>query len=220
MKLVFYGGGLYDFNKDLNQRSAVLTARKNPLITYIPAQSYGAEEDFMEFVRGFRPLRLNRFLFFPIDRTFDRVLLREVMKSDIIHLSGGNTFYFIRYLRENGLISLLKDFVSQGRVLTGLSAGGIMMGPTIKSASYPNFDRDDNDEGPMSWRGLNLTKFEFFPHYRNSRRYEQELLRQSKRGPHPILAAPDYSGIVLNGENTEFLGRIYCFCRGKRIVLC
>ena len=218
MKLVFYGGGLYHFNRDLNERSALLSGKDNPLITYIPADSYGAEEDFMEFVRGFRPLRINRFLFFPIDRAFDKVLLREAMKSDIIHLSGGNTFYFLKHLRHSGLFSRIKHFVKRGGVLTGLSAGGIMMGPTITPASYPEFDKDDNDDGLLNWKGLCLSRFEFFPHYKNSRRYEEVLLKQSRKIPGPVLAVPDYHGIVLNGDHMEFFGQIYCFHRGRRTV--
>ena len=192
--------------------------KKSPLITYIPSYSYGAEEDFREFVEGFKSFRLSRFLYFPIDQSPDNTLLKEVFKSDMIHLSGGDTFYFLKYLKKSEAFFLLKKFVKKGGTLTGLSAGGIIMGPSIAPASYPEFDCDENSENLTNWAGLNLSHFEFFPHYKNSYRYERELLKQSLKISKPILAVPDYSGIIINGNNIEFLGRIYCFHDGIKSI--
>ena len=218
MKLVFYGGGSYNYNRKLNERTLALAGEKNPLITYIPSYSYGAEEDFREFVRGYRPFHITRFLYFPLDQNIDKTLLREVLKSHIIHLSGGDTFYFLKYLKKKGIFGLLKRFVQRGGILTGLSAGGIIMGPVITAASYPPFDCDENTENLTDWKGLSLTKFEFFPHYKNSHRYERELRKQSCKTKAPLMAVPDYNGIVVNGENVELLGRIYCFVRGEKVT--
>ena len=218
MKLVFYGGGFYEYNKRLNERAVLLTKKKNPLITYIPSYSYGAEQDFMEFVYSFDSSKVTKFLYFPVDRRFDKTLLKEVLTSDMIHLSGGDTFYFLKHLKKSGFLVSLKHFVHKGGVLTGLSAGGIIMGPEITPASYPAFDKDDNEEGLKDWSSIGLSKFEFFPHYKNSHRYERELLKQSKKTESPLLGVPDYNGIIIDGDKIEFFGRIYCFHAGKKSV--
>ena len=216
MKLVFYGGGSYEDNKDLNERCLSLMGKKNPLATYIPAYSYGAEDDFKEFIRAFRFYRVRRFLYFPVDQAFDRILLRAVLKSDMIHLSGGDTYYFLKHLKKSGVFHHLKVFVKRGGLLTGLSAGGIVMCPDITPAGYPEFDRDDNEEGLTNLVGMNLARFEFFPHYKNSPRYEEELLRQSKKTAFPLLGVPDYNGLVVDGHRMEFFGRVHCFLDGKK----
>src|SRR5690606_14360295 len=100
---------------------------KDPVITYIPACSIDAEGDFLEFAESFQKLGVGRFIYFAIDMPLDQTMLQQVMKSDIIHLSGGNTYYFLRTLRKARLLKSLKDFVKRGGVLTGLSAGGIIM---------------------------------------------------------------------------------------------
>ena len=219
MRLVFYGGGHESENFELHKLSIKLTEKSSPTITYIPAQSYGAEEDFREFVKCFKKLGVKKFLFSPIDHYMSSVLKDEILTSDMIHLGGGNTYYFLHYLRKAKLFSSLKKFAKEGGVLTGLSAGGILMTPKISTASYPAFDCDENDEGITDMRGMNLVNFEFFPHYKNSKRYNIELEKESKKLKYPIYACPDHSGIVYNNGDFEFVDRCYVFVKGDRIKL-
>ena len=63
--------------------------------------------------------------------------LSELLKSDLIFLGGGNTFYFLKHLKSTGLIDELKTFAANGGVLCGLSAGAIIMTPHVHTASFP-----------------------------------------------------------------------------------
>jgi len=186
VKLVFYGGGYPEDNIELNRLTLEMSGVKDPVITYIPACSIDAEGDFLEFAESFQKLGVGRFLDDAIDMPLDQTMLQQVMKSDIIHLSGGNTYYFLRTLRKARLLKSLKDFVKRGGVLTGLSAGGIIMTPDIRSAGYPTFDCDENDEGLRDLKAMKLVNFEYFPHHRISKRYEIDLLKQSKKIKYPI----------------------------------
>lgn len=219
MKLVFHGGGHTEDNIELNRQALRMCGDKDPVVTFIPACSIDAEGDFLDFARGFQSLGVGRFLYFPVDVPFDQTMLQQVLKSNIIHLSGGNTYYFLRSLRRARLLPRLREFVKRGGVLTGLSAGGIIMTPDIRAAGYPSFDCDDNDEGLRDLRAMKLVNFEYFPHYRNSRRYEIELLRQSKKLAYPIYAVPDGNGIVVEGNQLSFHGKIFCFHRGRKTII-
>ena len=146
MNLVLYSGGSYDENLSLDKIALKLVNSRRVLrLTYIPADSLYAEEEFHEFVKHYKKLGVKKFLFFPIDINYSSILLEEVFKSDIIFLGGGNTFYFLKFLRRKKLFARFKDFVKRGGVLTGLSAGGIIMTPNIMTAGFPSFDKDDND---------------------------------------------------------------------------
>ena len=59
---------------------------------------------------------------------------------------GGNTFYFIKHLRRSGIFNRLIEYANNGGILTGLSAGAIMTTPNIMTASFPPWDRDDNED--------------------------------------------------------------------------
>lgn len=217
MKLVLYGGGAGEDNHELDAAAIKLAGKAYPQMTYIPSASFGGEIDFKDFVGNFASFEMTKFIYFPVDMPFDKTLADEAFKSDIIHLGGGNTYYFLYYLRKHKLISRLRNFVKEGGVLTGLSAGAILMTPVIETAGFPSFDCDKNEENITNLRGLNLVKFEFFPHYRSSHRYDKELIRYSKRCNVPLFACSDGAGLVVEGDCFKSIGKTVLFSKGQKI---
>lgn len=220
MKLVLYSGGHDWENARLDDELIKLCNKKKPQITFIPSCSYLCESDFRDFINQYKKYNISKFLYFPVDNSaVSQILKEEVFKSDIIHLSGGNTFYFLKHLRKSKLLGPLMDFVKRGGILTGLSAGAIIMTRTIETASMPDFDRDDNDDNLTNLKSMGLVKFDFFPHYKNSKRYDLELLKFSKNRISPLYACPDGAGIIIDGNVTTFVGKVYCFYQGKKFLL-
>jgi dipeptidase E len=219
MKLVLYSGGHDYENIQLDKHLIDLVHSESPQITYIPSCSYLCDADFHDFIKQYERFGIHNIINFPIDQPFTEVLKNEVLKSDVIHLSGGNTYYFLKHLRKAKMLGELKKFVKKGGVLTGLSAGAIIMTKTIEMAGIPEFDRDDNDENLKNLSAMNLVDFEFFPHYKNSRRYDVELLGYSKTLDAPIYACPDGSGIVVKNNEISFVGKTYCFFQGKKFIV-
>jgi len=219
MRLVFYGGGDEEENISLNHALIKLVRSSNPVITYIPACSYDADIEFSYFARHFKKFHISRMINFPVDIPFTDILLNEVLKSDIIYLGGGNTFYFLKTLKEVGLIPKFKKYALEGGILSGLSAGAIIMTPNVKTASFPAFDCDLNEEKLKNFSSMNLVDFEFFPHYKNSIRYEDELKKYSNKINRPLYACPDGCGIILDQDKISFIGKNYCFYKGKKILL-
>ena len=142
---------------------------------------------------------------------------RHLLSSDVVYLSGGNTFHYLMHLRRSGLFSVLREFANRGGVLAGLSAGAILATPNIGLAAYPPFDRDENEVGlPESrWGALDLVDFEFFPHFRRSRRYREALLSYSGQSRYPLYACSDGSGIVVEGDRFTAHGDVWLFDRGQ-----
>jgi len=219
VKLVFYSGGDFEENYELDKLTLSLCDTNTPKMTFIPSCSYESEYDFKHFVDQFSRHGVSQFLHFPIDIPFDTTLLKEAFKSDVIHLDGGNTFYFLKYLRSSGMMPLLKEFVAKGGILTGLSAGGIIMTPQISTAGFPEFDRDDNDVRLHNLKGMNLVRFEFFPHYKNSKRYDRDLRAHSLTLDHPLYGLPDGSGIIIEDHSVKFHGPCYGFFKGKKMII-
>jgi dipeptidase E len=219
MKLVLYSGGDDNDNLVLDKELVKLSNKSNPTITFIPSSSYFIESEFLEFASQFQKYRVNRLINFPVDVEFSEVLKKEVLKSDIIYLGGGNTFYFLKHLRQSNMMQDLKDFVSRGGILAGLSAGAILMTPTIGLAGEPHFDRDDNDDNMKNLKSLGLLKFEFFPHYKNSMRYDKALKNYSLRSKRRVYASADGCGIIVDGENIKFIGKTFLFHDGVKIQI-
>ncbi len=219
MKLVLYSGGDARANRVLDDELIRMVDVKNPLMAYIPASSYLSEIEFQHFVDQYRRFRVKRFLHFPVDVPFDRTLFREVLKADIIHLGGGNTFHFLLWLRKTKMLEALRDYVHHGGILTGLSAGAIMMTPDITTAAMPSFDRDENHDNIKNLESLGLLEFDFFPHYKNSPRYDSEFRKLTRKSKRMLYACPDGAGIVVDGERKTFVGPTWLFQDGKKLAL-
>lgn len=219
MKLVLYSGGDDKDNQQLDRGFVDLIGKKNPVVTFIPSSSYLSDQEFKVFVRHYSRYKITKFIHFPIDMPFDRIMFQEVMRSDAIHMGGGNTFYFLNSLRKAKLLKDLKIFVERGGVLTGLSAGAIMMTENIEMAAYPEFDRDENIVGLKNLSALNLVDFAFFPHFKNSARYDVAFKRYSKMKKKVIYACPDGAGIIANDGELRFIGKTFAFIDGHKLSM-
>ncbi len=219
MKIVLYSGGAEKENRFLNQRALELTGVDVPKVTFIPSSSYYAEEDFKYFVDEFSKLGVQRFMHFCVDTPFTKTLLNEVLRSDLIFLGGGNTFYFLKHLKKHKMFGHFKKFLKRGGVLCGLSAGAIVLTPHVHTASFPHFDRDENPWDMKNLSAMRLVNFEFFPHYKNSKRYDDELLHHSKKSNLPLYACPDGGGIIIEKEQLTFCGKGHVFFQGKKFTI-
>jgi dipeptidase E len=219
MNLVFYSGGNDQENHLLDKSFVEILDKKNPVITFIPSSSYLSDQEFKSFVRHYSKFKISRFIHFPIDVPFDKILFQEVMRSDAIHMAGGNTFYFLHHLRKMKLLPQLRSFAQKGGVLTGLSAGAIMMTENIEMAAYPEFDRDENIVNIKNLTALNLVDFLFFPHFRNSPRYDAVFKSYTKKNSKIIYACPDGAGIVVRENELRFIGKCYAFSEGKKFTI-
>lgn len=214
MSLVLYSGGYYADNELLNRACLDATGKALPRITYIPSSSDYGVEDFREFVQAFEIVRPCEFVFFPIDTPFTAEMRSRAFESDVIFLSGGNTFYFLKNLRRLGLLKDLRHAHVEGKVLAGLSAGAILLTPNINTASFPKFDCDENFVGLRNFAALQLAPFEFYPHYVQSDRYRKALLTASRRTKNPIYAAPDGCGLVISSGDFRVVGSAHVFHKG------
>ncbi len=221
MNLVFYSGGQSPANHKLHQnvyRLARKKKKKGPLlITYIPFCADGAAPFFHRFCRRFRSNGFERFYTVSFDTNPLREEIDVALRSDVIYLAGGNTFYFLKHLRKSGVEPLLAAFARRGGVLAGLSAGGLILSPTIKSAGDPLLDPDENEVGLKNLNALGLVDFEFAPHFEFTPRSYHAHLSYSKKTKHPVMAVPDGSGLVVENGVTRVIGEAVYLHQGRAI---
>ena len=199
--------------------SAMLTDKQNPLITFIPSDSDDYKNEFQAFKKKFRRMGFTRFVYLLADKKLSVSQKKNLLKSDAIFLGGGNTFYFLKHLREQGLLTQLRAYAKKGGILLGLSAGSIMMTANIKTAEVPSEEADDNDVGITDLKALNLAPFEFSPHYEFSKSIDAELKEYSKTKSKPIYACADGEGIIVKNGKIQFIGKVKAFHRGKKFLV-
>lgn len=218
MKLALYSGGDNVVNEKIDKELVKLLPA-NPSITYIPAVSGKHEYYFPIFQNYFAKYGITKTNFFLADKPFSEAQLNELLSSDAIYLSGGNTYSFLNTLKQKGLIPKIREFVNNDGVLIGVSAGSLLQTPNINLAALPSFDCDENTVGLEDLDAIGLVDFEFFPHYPNTQDYDNEIFEYSKSNGRPIYACPEGSGIIVKDDKPTFHGQVYKFEHGKKDII-
>lgn len=124
----------------------------------------------------------------------------ELSTYQAVYVGGGNTFYLLHKLKENGFDKKLAAAVENGLVYVGMSAGSIVAGPTIETAA----PFDPNDIGIKDFSGMNLTAHIVVPHYSEKRK---EIVKKFQEIlPYEIVAVKDTQALAVWGDKKEIVG--------------
>lgn len=82
---------------------------------------------------------------------------------DVIYVCGGNTFKLMKFAREVNFDREIKSLLQRGGVYVGVSAGSVIVGPSISIAN--EVEPDPNDIGLEDLTGFNIINLIILPHY-------------------------------------------------------
>ena len=88
---------------------------------------------------------------------------RDFNSYGIIYVCGGNTFKLLKFAREANFKNSIENLMNRGGVYIGVSAGSIIVGPSITIAN--EVEPDPNDIGLEDLTGFNITNLIILPHY-------------------------------------------------------
>ena len=120
----------------------------------------------------------------------DAKRVADLLACDAIHLTGGNTYRFLRWLQATDLLGALRKYTLGGGVLVGTSAGSLLM---TRDISIAQLSPDDASLGPTSRKAAGPCRL--FSFGRTTKRPELDLKSMTYlSGIIPRLACPDGSG--------------------------
>ncbi len=163
MKRILLFSSLTESNRKIILNQLFPLALQNKVFSYVPSNGVKGSE---LYIKQWRLIAQDyNAEFNVIDNSINDVEeQRKLLYSNIVLLSGGNTFGLLQNLRSSGLDKSIKEFVKKSDfVLSGFSAGALVLTPTIEICSLPDFD--ENLVGLKDLTGLGIVDFEVFPHY-------------------------------------------------------
>jgi dipeptidase E len=202
---------LSNSNAALMNRIKDFIGNGNFKLAYIPSQTNKERKYFDAAKDFFLSLGVSDFLYFDIDQEFDVSTVVPLTTCDGIYLSGGNTFYFLKKLKERKLDFLIKALALKGKLMIGVSAGAILMSKSIKIAEFI----DENEIQLKEFDGLNLVDLEFMPHWESQETKSQQLLDYSLNREGSIFTCNDAGGIVIAGNRIDYFGEINEIRKGE-----
>lgn len=111
-----------------------------------------AKEDFQEM--GFKRINF-------IDLEFDDP--NRLSHKDVIYINGGNPFDLLFHTKNSGADQILKQLISKNVIIVGVSAGAVVLGPSIKVVHH--FTPQMDTRNTRVFTAIGLTDKYVFPHY-------------------------------------------------------
>ena len=124
--IIAIGGGGFGRNPNkpvIEDYIVNLSSSSKPTITFFPTASAEDSGYIVNFYTAFSKLNCKAQHISLFKKTPD--LKSIINHSDIIYIGGGNTKSMLAVFREWGLDKLIIDAYSQGKILSGVSAGAI-----------------------------------------------------------------------------------------------
>lgn len=88
----------------------------------------------------------------------------QILKNyKALYVCGGNTFYLLYHIKQSGASMIIKDLIVHEVPYIGVSAGSIILSPTIDIAAA--ISPDPNDIGLADLTALNIVNFDTSVHY-------------------------------------------------------
>lgn len=129
---------------------------------------------------------------------------------DIVFLNGGYPFFLLHHLKKSGADKIIKEMAAQDKIIAGLSAGTIVMGPDLELMKY--LYPEDNRYGETDLTALDLAPLRIFPHFKELQTREENL-------PERILAYEEQTGkkVIRMNNNQAWMvhGGYYEVINGK-----
>ncbi|MEK7508212.1 MAG: Type 1 glutamine amidotransferase-like domain-containing protein [Patescibacteria group bacterium] len=184
---------------------------KDMKMAYVITASKGVENlDYIERERKF--FKDQNFNYQEVDldgKSSDE--LRDLLKNfEIVYVTGGNTFYLLKSIRQSGFDKIIRELISQGLVYMGASAGSYVMCPSIEMATWEHQNKY-NHCGVDDLTGLNSVPFLITAHFKPE--YKELIQEKIKNTKYPVKILTDEQAILIQDDKVELIGS------GSEIIL-
>ena len=154
---LFSSPGKDDIRYIVEASRSYLKEKDDATVAYLPLASLYAERWQEATENSFKSLaRLETINAETMSLTQMEDIIR---RASLVYISGGNTFLLNHRLHISRLMLFLRKKVQAGLPVVAFSAGAILCGPNILTS------KDMNTVAASTFEGLNVTPFNFSPHY-------------------------------------------------------
>lgn len=129
-----------------------------------------------------------------IDLEFEDGLLLD--ECSVFYVCGGNTFKLLNYAKYRNFRKAIHKMLQRGGVYVGVSAGSIIIGPSIRVTA--KFDAKPEDSG--DYVGLAVIPEIVFPHYKIDQ--ENDLVRYEAETGETLLRLQNDQFAVIHNDKT------------------
>jgi len=120
---------------------------------------------------------------------------------DVIYVCGGNTFKLLKFARETDFKSAILKVLNRGGLYIGVSAGSLIVGPSVQIANEISADR--NDVGVSDFTGMGIVDKILFPHYES--KYEMEIKNFELKNNVTVTRLTNNQAVMIIGQEANLI---------------
>jgi dipeptidase E len=154
---LFSTPGENDIRYIIEASRAYLEGKNDPIVAYMPLATLYAERWMESNAQSFQGLA--RLEVVNTELMTQKEIEDILRRAALAYIPGGNTFLLNHRLHISGVMPYLRKKIQSGLPFVGFSAGMILCGSNILTAT------DMNTVETPHFDGLNLVPFNFFAHY-------------------------------------------------------
>jgi dipeptidase E len=141
-----------------------------------------------------------------------KVSKESLKKYNAIYVGGGNTYKLLQDIYKSGFISILKEYIENGGIYYGGSAGAIIIGSNIAIV------KEENDKNYKYEEGLDMVQgFSILCHYNGTQ--DEKIGKFMSQYNNNVIALPERTGLHCTSRGCRVVGfeSAYLFNRNKKI---
>ena len=214
MGIILGGGGSGQQTIITNKLFESLTDNNKPIL-YIPlAMEPHRYDSCLAWINGeFSNIKHGNII---MVKSAPEILEHNLSDYAMIFIGGGNTYRLLKRLKDSGAFERIKQYVDNGGLVYGGSAGAIIFSKDIDVCLY----MDTNDVELKDTNGFDLLfGFSFTAHYTNQNpekhiKAVDYLTKYSDK--EPVIALPEEDSLYTDGKVVKIVGTKpwYIFNRG------
>lgn len=219
MKLYLNGGGDGEKLKEIYDIFTDEIGNDKPLL-YVPLamnENDHTYDECYEWIKKELP-KINKI---KMVRTYDELANKNYNDYSAIFIGGGNTFGLLKGLKESGSFEKINNYIKEGGIIFGGSAGAIIFGYDINSILI----MDSNDVKLEDTKGFDVLEGKsIFCHYTNEWTFEghekfKNYLIEYTKFKEEVYALPEEDTIIIDNNKIIFVGSkpYYEFINGEEI---
>lgn len=121
---------------------------------------------------------------------------------DTIYVCGGNTFHLLKYAKEAGFGSTIQSLLNRGGAYIGVSAGTLILSPTIDMAN--EITPDPNEIGLTDLTAFGLVPYHVAVHFDEA--LEEEVAAFEKKYDVTVERLSNSQAILVGGDEIQRIG--------------
>ncbi len=202
--VILSGGGNEKQTKELD-KFFISILPKTRRILYIPVAMPPKLHTFEECFRWFRKA-MNVFGVQDITMVtnLEGITSSQLKKYSAVYIGGGNTFYLLKKIKETYFSKKLLNYLEEGGIIYGGSAGAAILGKEIGTARFGT-DADKNEVHLKNRHGLDIARgFSIACHYTDAD--DRRIFTYVRRNRIEVIALPEETGLHIHKDKIRVIG--------------